>query len=98
MSLRYANCKRNLGLTIHNYKSASKRFISYLSFFIISAVVCTACVNDIHIFNGIINAKAAWFILWLGVLTIVFVIGFVLNGCQFKTNSLDIAVVLFLTY
>jgi len=74
------------------------KVVYYAGVVIFTALVSTGTIHSHTLFDGIINAKAAWFILLAGLMFIFIIIDYRINIAVIELNSVDILISLLFIY
>jgi O-antigen polymerase len=70
----------------------------YISLTILAALLCTCCITNEVIFNGVGNAKSIWFICVIGIAMLYFAATSLKGQINIRLNNLDIAVSAFFIF
>ncbi|MEO8885543.1 MAG: O-antigen ligase family protein [Mucilaginibacter sp.] len=72
--------------------------IKYIGLALLAALLCTCCITNDALINGIVNAKSVWFLFICGLALIYIATINIKSNIPLKLNNLDIAVTVFLLY
>ena len=72
--------------------------IKYIGLAILTALLCTCCITNDALINGIVNAKSVWFLFICGLVLIYIAAINLKSNIPLKLNNLDTAVTVFLIY
>lgn len=72
--------------------------IKYIGLVLVVGLLCTCCITNDALINGIVNAKSIWFLFICGLVLIYLAVINLNDNTRERLNNLDIAVILFLLY